>query len=520
MKFRDFFKERINIIVFVLIILGCLIRIIGIDKLPIGLNCDEASSGYEAYSILNYGIDRNGNFLPVFLEAWGSGQNALYSYLMIPFVKLFGLNIITTRLPMAIIGCISLVVWYMLLKKIREDNKFSIIGLLFIIICPWHIMKSRWGLESNVFPDLVLWAIYLLNRFLKSKKKYNLYLSSAILGITGYAYGTAYFFLPIFFIILFGYLIYKKEIKIKDFIICFGIVVITTLPIILYVLINTFDLPQINLPFMTIPRLPVNRYEEQTTIFSGNLILNSLQNLKNSISLLIMQNDNLAWNSIPNFGMYYIISIPFLIMGMIFSFAKSKIKNQYDTIFNIWFLSAFLLLFVFKEANINRINILIFPLIYYIVKGLYVFIDINNIVINISLSIVYVICFFMFSVAYINMDINDYWTFTDNVQEVIEYVENQDVGKVYFEYAFKEPYIYVLYYGKYNTHEFVNTVDYFNEKGAFENIKSFGKYYFYLPDKFDEDNCLYVIKKNNDLQLDYSKYNIQEIEDFLVLKVR
>ena len=102
------------IVFYIVLILGFLVRLIAIDKFPVGLNCDEASSTYEAYSILNYGIDRNGNFLPVFLEAWGSGQNALYSYLLIPFVKILGVNIFSTRIPMAIISCISLIVWYYL----------------------------------------------------------------------------------------------------------------------------------------------------------------------------------------------------------------------------------------------------------------------------------------------------------------------------------------------------------------------------------------------------------------------
>ena len=56
--------------------------------------------GYEAYSILNYGIDRNGNVLPVFLVSWGSGQNALYTYILIPFIKLLGLSSFSVRLPM------------------------------------------------------------------------------------------------------------------------------------------------------------------------------------------------------------------------------------------------------------------------------------------------------------------------------------------------------------------------------------------------------------------------------------
>ena len=49
------------ILVCIILLLGFLVRLIGITDYPNGLNCDEASIGYEAYSLLNYGIDRNGN---------------------------------------------------------------------------------------------------------------------------------------------------------------------------------------------------------------------------------------------------------------------------------------------------------------------------------------------------------------------------------------------------------------------------------------------------------------------------
>ena len=52
----------------------------------------------DTYSIMNYGIDRNGNFIPTFLVAWGSGQNALYTYMLIPFVKILGLSLLSARL--------------------------------------------------------------------------------------------------------------------------------------------------------------------------------------------------------------------------------------------------------------------------------------------------------------------------------------------------------------------------------------------------------------------------------------
>lgn len=512
-------KNKILVIEMFVFLFGFFVRTIGIQYFPIGLNTDEASSGYEAYAISNYGIDRNGNFLPVFLVSWGSGQNALYSYLIIPFVKVLGLNIISTRLPMAIIGCISLVIWYLLLRDIK-DKKFALIGLAFLCICPWHIMKSRWGLESNVFPDIVLWAVYLLMRYLKTKEKSQLFISSVILGISGYAYGTAYFFLPIFCLIVFVYLLYKKEISIKDVFICLGIIFIIALPIMLCVLINTFDLTQINLPFLTIPKMPINRYEEQTILFSGNVILNSFRNIKKSILLIFLQNDELSWNSIKGIGMYYVISIPFIVMGIIFSFKNSRLKKDKYNIINIWFVSAFLLLLVLDDANINRINIIIFPVIYYIINGLEILVQYDNKIVNMTLITLYIINFVIFANAYIKIEESQSEVFINNMSEVIEYVDALDVDKVYFQYDIKEPYIYVLYYTKYNPHKFINTVQYFPENKEFDRVKSFGKYNFYLPDDFGEKNCAYVINKDNDLQLDYEEFHVKEFEKYLVLEKR
>lgn len=508
------------IVFYIVLILGFLVRLIAIDKFPVGLNCDEASSTYEAYSILNYGIDRNGNFLPVFLEAWGSGQNALYSYLLIPFVKILGVNIFSTRIPMAIISCISLIVWYYLLKNIKDDKKFVLIGIIFLSICPWHIMKSRWGLESNLFPDLALWAIGLLISYLKTKKQFKLYLSFAILGITSYAYGTSYMFLPIFCFLILVYLLYKKEINIKQAILFFSIVGIISLPIVICVIINTFDLKQINLPFMTIPRLPANRYEEQTTLFSGNIFLSSLENIKNSISLLILQNDGLIWNNIPGFGMYYIISIPALALGLIYSFKNAKEKNEFDYVMNIWFIASFLLLFVFKEANINRINILIFPLVYYISKGLYMVFELKQMVLNVIISCLFIILFVAFLINYVRLEGEDNWTFISGVKDVIEYIDSSGAEKIYFQYAFKEPYIYVLYYTKYDVKKYLDTVQVFQENAKFDNIKSFGRYNFYLPQDYNEKDSLYVFAKNSVEYIDEEVFDVKEFEKYLVIRMK
>ncbi len=199
-------NNKYRICIFIFLMLGFILRIVGIGNYPNALNVDEASSGYEAYSIGNYGIDRNGNFLPVFLKSWGIGQNALYSYILMPFVKLFGLNLITLRLPMAIIGCISLILMYKLLQK-SHSEKLALIGLIFFAICPWHIMKSRWGLESNIFPDLILWGIYLINIFMEKKDIKYLYISAIILRTNIIFIWNSIFFLTNIYINVISYII-------------------------------------------------------------------------------------------------------------------------------------------------------------------------------------------------------------------------------------------------------------------------------------------------------------------------
>lgn len=131
-KFENFIRYNKNsIIIYIILIIGFMTRLIDIVDYPNGFNVDEASIGYEAYAVSNYGIDRNGKSWPIFLEAWGSGQNSLYMYIIMPFIKIMGLSILSVRLPMAIIGCISLIVIYRMLSKTKNQTTAIIRNCIF-----------------------------------------------------------------------------------------------------------------------------------------------------------------------------------------------------------------------------------------------------------------------------------------------------------------------------------------------------------------------------------------------------
>ena len=50
-------------------ILGLLVRVLFLSSHPSGFTPDEASFGYDAYSILKTGRDQWGNFLPITLKS-------------------------------------------------------------------------------------------------------------------------------------------------------------------------------------------------------------------------------------------------------------------------------------------------------------------------------------------------------------------------------------------------------------------------------------------------------------------
>ncbi len=487
--------------------LGIMVRVIFLDLLPGGLNQDEASAGYDAYSIMMYGVDRNGMSYPVHLIAWGSGQNALYSYMMIPFIFALGVNELSLRLPMAVAGCISLYLVYKLLKE-RFDEKTAFYGLAFIAICPWHIMKSRWGLESNLFPEMVLLGVFLLLEGIRKKNYWFFFISAFVLALSSYSYGTSYFFLFFFIIAALIYLLIKKKIKWYNSLIYLGIVGITCIPIMLFIYINTFDKESISLLWFTIPKLTQNRFQTVTNIFSSTFFKDCYENLINGVSLLFTQNDYLPWNSIPYFGIDYMISIPFAIVGLFYK-DQEKENRVFINILRIWFTVSILMMCIISP-NINRINITFIPVVIFSFLGLKQICSLSKKVEVVMLT-TYTLSFAAFLSVYCGewnnrLKSSFFYSFGD----AVKYTETiKDYDNCYVTTSLNQPYIFVLYYTKYNTNDYISTVEKHNPGASFESIKSFGNYYFYLPSKLEEGNVYILYNGDN-------KYSKEELSNYKV----
>lgn len=183
-------------IISVWLLFSLIIRVYGLNASPNTIGFDEASLGYNAYSLMLTGKDEFGTFLPFNLRSFDDYKPAMYSYLTVPFYHVFGVSQTTTRLPSAVLGTISLLFFLLIFKKITKVSWVEALIVAFVIsLLPWRIHFSRVALETNIsmaFFTIACW--FLLH--LDNGRKY--VIGAVIFSIFSiYSYHSARLALPI-----------------------------------------------------------------------------------------------------------------------------------------------------------------------------------------------------------------------------------------------------------------------------------------------------------------------------------
>ena len=93
-------------------------RLYKITEIPGSVYWDEASIGYNAYSILETGKDEWGKVSPFHFKAFGEFKLPVYIYLLVPFIKIFGLNEFSVRFPGVLFSLGVIIFTFLLGKKI------------------------------------------------------------------------------------------------------------------------------------------------------------------------------------------------------------------------------------------------------------------------------------------------------------------------------------------------------------------------------------------------------------------
>jgi hypothetical protein len=343
--------------------IGTLARTWEFGRLPPGLNPDEASMGVEAYSLYHYGVDRNGISFPVHLISWGDGQNALYAYLLIPFLAAAGrLSPLVVRLPMLLTGMASLPLAY-LVGRWTLDRKFGLLAMFFLAISPWHILLSRWAFDGNILPFVFLAGYACL---LRAETHGSLIIPACLLlGLSLYAYATAYAMVPLFLLCAFLMIARLKNIAWNFSVGGLLAFILVAAPIGLFVLVNAARLPSMGLGPITIPRFPMPpRFESQTMIGTPNRIAALAANLTVGGALLINQTDGLPQNVVDPFGYFYTITLPLGLIGVwVLGHLLGHADHRWGALLMLSWLGTSISVAILHPVNINRFNIIFIPLI-------------------------------------------------------------------------------------------------------------------------------------------------------------
>ncbi len=468
-------KRREAWLIAALTLVGVLVRVIALDRFPGGVNQDEAYSAYEAWCLLHDGMDSWGYRLPVYLTAWGSGMNALQSYLMLPFAALFGLETWAIRLPQVLLACASLPVMHALVKRLF-GGQAALIALGFLAICPWHITMARWALESNLAPGLILLGLLL---FIKGGDNPKYYLASGLVyGLSLYAYATIWVVLPFMLLFHAAYLLYVGRLRFSRWLAA-GVIVLGLMaaPLLLFLAVNWGIIPEVRTAFLSIPKMPQMRGDEVT-------FANLYENVYRLVKTFLTQRDDMVWNASDEFGLYYHISLPFMLLGGLVCLMRTVKSIRTRTFDGCALILAWLFLGAVQgcmiDGNINRLNFLHFPIILCTVVGLSqlaAWLRGKWRLIGAGVAAAYAVSFVLFTGFY----------FTDfqqklgpaydaGLEEALSYAQSVTDGEIRVSNEIIYPKI--LFYAQIEPETFRETAVWRGEPGAFMRIDTVDRYRF------------------------------------------
>ncbi len=479
--------------IFLILILATFLRVWNISDRPSGLNADEAALGYNAYSLMLTGKDEHGHPWPVNLESFGDFKPAGYSYLLIPFIKVFGLTEFAVRLPSAIFGVLGVLGIYLLTKELINWKTGQLAALL-LAVSPWHLHFSRGAWEVNVSTTLIIFGIWLFVKWLKNPKL--IYLSFVIchLTLSMYFYQSSRVIAPLLGLGIFIMYFKKFRENYKQSLIAFMLLLLLLLPLSLSLIYSDASsrLSGVGLLADTGPverAKELRNQHENINSFGSRLLHNrpvlySLRFIQNYLdhfdgNFLFVNGDVIERNRVPEMGLFYLSDFILLAIGIVYLI---KQDNKYIKIIGLWLLvSPIASAMTFQTPHALRAFNMVIPLTIIISMGMYKIVQYKKV-------------FLVILVAIYSFQLSDYlykyhvrypreypsaWEY--GFKELVAYTElvKDKYPKIWVTDKYDQPYILFLFYSKYDPRKFQeNHTLSFRDKFNFSTVRDYDKYHF------------------------------------------
>lgn len=356
---------------------GVFVRCYRFLELPMGVNQDGTMAAVEAYSLLRGGVDQYGVSWPTYFSAWQFSQmSTLYSWLMIPFVKLLGLSRLSLRLPMLLVCLAMLPLIWDFARRIAGRG-YALLTLLIVATNPWNILMSRWALEANLMPHVLLTAVYLL--YIGKDKRWALYLSMILFALTPYAYGMACFAIPLLLLFAAMYYVARKKANLIDVLICVVLFMLVAGPYFYTMAINAFGWDTAVLGPITMPYFPESLRSRDMVFSQLNPYETMVGNIMHHFGTYMFDGFVESYSALPWTHAMYFFMPPVLLCGayllwsdrrrMALTGEETPLRDGGMLILLWWGCAVFAGLMI--GGVVNRNNAVFYPLILFAAWALY-----------------------------------------------------------------------------------------------------------------------------------------------------
>jgi len=368
------------VILLAILVFAFFIRVYNLSSIPNGFHIDEASLGYNGYSLLLTGKDENNHTLPLYIDMFGDDRPSGYHYLTIPSIEIFGLNEFATRLPGALFGAAIVIPFFFLAEVLFKNKKISLLSALLISISPWSIILSRASDEATVALFLIIAGYTIFLSGFQRKRTLLLFVGVLILSLSFFFYHTPRVFVPLLVFVSIGYLytLWKKfNLNLKvPLILSFLLLSFISFLLVFIIKGGTGRFSQVNIFSDPHVRLVMEEQIREdgdvgmpvdiTRIFHNKVINYSLGFVSNyfdyfSGKFLFIEGGLPNWYKVPVMGLIYLIELPFILVGIFYLLSS---KDKYHKLPLLWLIIApITAAFTVDDVpNINR-AIVMFPMI-------------------------------------------------------------------------------------------------------------------------------------------------------------
>lgn len=496
-KILELFKQNGVTFFYVFILaLGVLMRVVQFPYNPAGNNQDELQTALEVRSILQTGSDRWGYFWPPLFLSWGSGQNALYNYVMLPFAAVFGDSMTILRLPALLGGCLSLPLIYQTLKNLTGKAVYGLAAMGFLAVSPWHIIMSKWGLEAFLLPFCYLLLLYVFSVIVNYENKYGFLFLGLVFALPMYAYGVGIFVTPLFTLlaVLICFKYFWRNRNLSIFALISGAIIIWPLVLVMFknfVSKKDFWFEQY-LPF-SIPMLGTTRLSQIAGgAGEGNkYILTFNENWKfiqtGFVDGMPWQTVNLKWPPLPEYlWAFVIIGAVFLVLNLI---TQGPYKSRANTMLVIAFVISCIPYLFIAPLNTVRANVFLMPAIILASFGFgWVYNILSRIKIQFLFVIVMIFVIGTFTTSFAKFfygpgyeDTMQYvfnYGFEQSLNEAINVGDKEGINKIIVTKDIQLPDVYTLYHSNYRMDKF-KTERFPKNPLPDTKVEGFGRFSFY-----------------------------------------